>query len=78
MDELLDFTGQVALITGAGSGFGRLLTLGLAKRGCRLVISDINEANLAQTVALTSDNKENIVSQICDVANELDCKAMVD
>jgi NAD(P)-dependent dehydrogenase (short-subunit alcohol dehydrogenase family) len=43
MDELLDFTGKVALITGAGGGFGRLLAQGLAKRGCKLVISDINQ-----------------------------------
>jgi len=28
MDELLDFTGKVALITGAGGGFGRLLAQG--------------------------------------------------
>ena len=42
MDSLLDFSGQVALITGAGSGFGRLLSKGLAERGCKLVISDID------------------------------------
>jgi NAD(P)-dependent dehydrogenase (short-subunit alcohol dehydrogenase family) len=39
LDTLLDFSGQVALITGAGGGFGRLLSQGLAKRGCNLVIS---------------------------------------
>lgn len=78
MDELLDFSGQVALITGAGSGFGRLLSLGLVKRGCRLVISDINEEHLSQTVALAGSNAGNIISQRCDVANEQDCKAMVD
>ena len=78
MDELLDFSGQVALITGAGSGFGRLLTLGLVKRGCRLVISDIDENNLAQTLELAGDKAGQIISQRCDVAKEDDCKAMVD
>ncbi|KXI28741.1 SDR family NAD(P)-dependent oxidoreductase [Paraglaciecola hydrolytica] len=78
MDELLDFSGQVALITGAGSGFGRLLTLGLVKRGCRLVISDIDENNLAHTLEMAGDKAAQIISQRCDVANENDCKAMVD
>ena len=48
MDALLDFTGQVVLITGAGSGFGRLLSLGLANRGAKLVLSDINETALEE------------------------------
>ena len=49
MDALLDFSGQVVLITGAGSGFGRLLSLGLANRGAKLVLSDINETALEET-----------------------------
>lgn len=78
MDELLDFSGQVALITGAGSGFGRLLTLGLVKRGARVVIGDIDKDGLAQTVQLAGDHTSKIISQHCDVASEQDCKAMAD
>lgn len=48
MDPLLNFTGQVALITGAASGFGRLLAKGLAERGAKLVLSDINETALEE------------------------------
>jgi NAD(P)-dependent dehydrogenase (short-subunit alcohol dehydrogenase family) len=77
MDDLLNFSGKVALITGAGSGFGRLLSQGLAKRGCKLVISDINPHNLAETLALL-DHQENVISLTCDVSNESDCKNMVD
>jgi NAD(P)-dependent dehydrogenase (short-subunit alcohol dehydrogenase family) len=78
MDSLLDFSGQVALITGAGSGFGRLLSKGLAERGCKLVISDIDPKGLAETVANLSDYANNVIAQHCDVAKEADCKAMVD
>ena len=78
MDELLDFSGQVALITGAGSGFGRLLTLGLLKRGAQLVIGDIDEVGLAQTLEQAGDLATRAISQHCDVANEQDCAAMVD
>ena len=33
MDPILDFTGKTALITGAASGFGKLLAEELGKRG---------------------------------------------
>ena len=39
MDPMLDFTGKVALITGAASGFGKLLAAELGKRGARLVLA---------------------------------------
>lgn len=44
------FEGKVAAITGAGSGMGRTLAVELARRGCHLALSDINEAGLVQTV----------------------------
>jgi len=46
------FSGKVAAVTGAGSGIGRALALGLAARGARLALSYINEAGLAETAAL--------------------------
>lgn len=35
---------KVAVVTGAGSGIGRSLAKSLAARGCRLALSDVNEA----------------------------------
>lgn len=38
---MLDFTGQVAIVTGAGNGLGRRYALDLARRGARVVVNDI-------------------------------------
>src|SRR3990167_4788691 len=47
-----DFKNKVAAITGAASGMGRTLALELARRGCHLALSDINEAGLLETANL--------------------------
>lgn len=42
-------SGKTIVITGAGSGIGRALAIGLSKKKANLALSDINDVSLAET-----------------------------
>lgn len=48
---LFDLTGKLALITGSGRGIGLTLAQGLAQAGCQVVLNDIDEQRLNDSVA---------------------------
>ena len=63
------FNNKVAAVTGAGSGIGQQLALLLAKQGCHLSLSDINEQGLAKTVELLKDSNVRVTTQKLDVSD---------
>src|SRR5437867_9469196 len=67
--------GKVALVTGAGSGIGRAIALGLAAEGARVCVSDIDEGR-AESVA--AEIGETAIAIRCDVAESAQVDDMVD
>ena len=63
------FDNKVAAITGASSGMGRSLAVLLAKRGCQVAISDVNEVGLAETAKLAGAHGVKVTQKRVDVAN---------
>jgi NAD(P)-dependent dehydrogenase (short-subunit alcohol dehydrogenase family) len=64
-----EFGGRVAAITGAGSGIGRALANALARQGAHVALSDIDDADLAETVAQCEGFGVKITSEHLDVAD---------
>ena len=62
------FQNKVAAITGAASGMGRTLAVELARRGCHLALSDVNEAELVKTAELASAHGDKVTVKKVNVA----------
>ncbi len=67
MDRL---TGQVALITGAGSGMGRAVSQMFVQEGAAVVLVDNQAEPLAETVAWIKEAGGQVESAVCDVSDE--------
>jgi short-subunit dehydrogenase len=63
------FDGKVAAITGAASGMGRTLAVSLARRGCHVAISDVNDEGLEETRKQASAHGVKVTVARVDVAN---------
>ena len=70
------FKDKVAVITGAGSGMGRYLAILLAQDGADVVVCDINQETLKETVELIRKYNVSISSHVLDVANKQDIESL--
>lgn len=69
--------GKVIVITGAGGGFGRLVSEKAAARGAKIVGGDIDEAALEATRAAVADAGGEMAVRRTDVRELDDMKALV-
>ena len=68
--------GRVVVVTGAGGGFGQLISQKCAALGARVVCADINEEGLEETVAAITNAGGHGVSQQTDVASYADMQRL--
>lgn len=74
-----DFTGKVALVTGASRGIGRAIAVGLGRGHARVVVNYAgNEAAAAETCRMVQDAGGTAVPMRFDVADPAACTAAVD
>ncbi len=62
------FTDKVAVVTGAGSGIGRALSIDLARRGAKLAICDVDTLGLAETEAMVKAEGAEVKADHLDVS----------
>jgi NAD(P)-dependent dehydrogenase (short-subunit alcohol dehydrogenase family) len=81
---MIDFHDQVAVITGAGRGLGRLYAMELARRGASVVVNDLGgtmhgegtDTNVADQVVAEIVEAGAIVDEVLDVCDRLGISAM--
>ncbi len=71
-----ELKGKVIAVTGAGSGIGRALALGLARRGATVVLADKDAAGLAETARLLGNYPHS--SKAFDVTDHAALKGWID
>ena len=76
---MLDFNGQVAIVTGSGSprGIGRCIARTFAKQGAQVIVADINEAGINETVDIIKGEGGKADGFKLDVTNEDSVKEFV-
>ena len=72
-----DFTGKVAIVTGASLGIGRATACMFALRGARVVVADVEEEEGRQTVATIAEAGGEATFVRTDVADAGDVAGMV-
>lgn len=62
----MSFSGRVAVVTGGGSGMGRIAAVRLARQGVTVAVVDVDETGMKETQRLGGDG---IVTYACDVTD---------
>lgn len=77
---MLDFDGQVVIVTGSGSpkGIGRTIARTFAKQKAAVVIADMNEAGVKDTVAVIKEEGGEAFGVVVNITDEASVQNMVD
>ena len=75
--DVFDLTGQVAVITGGGTGIGRATAHVLAEHGADVVLASRREENLEQTASEIRGLGRRAVVKKTDVRKLEDCRSLI-
>ena len=78
MDNPLDFTGKVALVTGAAAGMGLATGNAFAEAGAAVVLADVNEEAVQAAARKLTAGGHKAIAVRCDVSDDAQVAAMVD
>jgi NAD(P)-dependent dehydrogenase (short-subunit alcohol dehydrogenase family) len=72
------FAGRVAVITGAGSGFGREFARTAAELGMKLVLADIDAHALEEVSGTLQETGADVLAMVCDVSKAAHVEELAD
>jgi NAD(P)-dependent dehydrogenase (short-subunit alcohol dehydrogenase family) len=75
MTDSYSLNGKAAIVTGAGGGICRAISIAFAQAGARVACVDINPRNAEETARLAG---QGAIAIACDVSSESDTKAAVE
>ena len=73
-----ELKGKVAVITGAAEGIGKAIAVAAAAEGMRLVLADISDTLLNNTVQELRETGAKVIGVVTDVAKESDIQTLAD
>lgn len=78
MGNPLDFSGKVALVTGAAAGMGLATAWAFAEAGAAVVLADVREDLVRAEAGKLIEAGHKALAVVCDVSDDAQVEAMVD
>jgi NAD(P)-dependent dehydrogenase (short-subunit alcohol dehydrogenase family) len=69
---------KVIVITGAGSGIGQQTAVAFAEEKAKLILLDINQRGLDQTVEMVRSDAQSVEAHLCDVSDFMAMQSLAD
>ena len=76
-NELIDLTGKVALVTGAGAGIGREIARWLARAGCDVAVNDLDLSRAQRGVEAVEAEGRRGIPLVADVRDDAAVEGMI-
>ena len=64
-----DFNGKLAVVTGGASGVGFAIGEALARRGAKVILTDIEQESLDNSTALLANQSFDVFCKVSDVSH---------